>query len=178
VLADAAAGIGDPQVRHRGTIGGSIAHADPASDLPTVLVALEADLVARGGSGERVIPAADFFRGVFESALEPTELLTEIRVPAASGAYVKFHRRQQDWATVGVAAVRVGDGARVALTNMGATPLRARGVEEALASGADAEAAAARADEGTDPPSDTNASADFRRHLAQVLVRDALAALQ
>ncbi len=178
VLAEAAAGIGDPQVRHRGTIGGSIAHADPASDLPTVLVALEAELVARGVGGERVIAAADFFRGVFESALEPTELLTEIRVPAASGAYVKFHRREQDWATVGVAAVRVGDSTRVALTNMGTTPLRARGVEEALAGGADAEAAAARADEGTDPPSDTNGSAEYRRHLAQVLVRDALASLE
>jgi carbon-monoxide dehydrogenase medium subunit len=178
VLAEAAAGIGDPQVRHRGTIGGSIAHADPASDLPTVLVALEADLVVRRKGGERLVPSSEFFRGVFESVLEPGELLTEIRVPSASGAYVKFHRRQQDWATVGVAAVRVGDTTRVALTNMGATPLRARGVEEALAAGNDAQAAAERADEGTDPPSDTNASSDYRRHLARVLVRDALDALR
>jgi aerobic carbon-monoxide dehydrogenase medium subunit len=177
VIADTAAGIGDPQVRHRGTIGGSIAHADPASDFPAVLVALEAELVVRGGGGERVVAAADFFRGVFASALEPGELLTEIRVPAATGTYVKFHRREQDWATVGVAAVRVGDAVHVGLTNMGTTPIRARGVEDALASGAGAEAAAERADGGTDPPSDTTASPDYRRHLARVLVRDALEAI-
>jgi carbon-monoxide dehydrogenase medium subunit len=176
VLADTAAGIGDPQVRHRGTIGGSVVHADPASDLPAVLLALDAELVLRGGGGERVVPAGEFFRGVFESACEPGELLTEIRVPAATGAYVKFHRRAQDWATVGAAAVRVDGSVRVALTNMGATPLRARGVEEALAGGADAAAASDRADEGTDPPSDTNGSADYRRHLARVLVGEALAA--
>jgi aerobic carbon-monoxide dehydrogenase medium subunit len=176
LLADAAAGIGDPQVRHRGTIGGSVAHADPASDLPAVLVALEAELVLRGTGGERVVPAGDFFRGVFESALGADELLVEIRLPAATGTYVKFHRRAQDWATVGVAVAHVNGSTRIALTNMGATPLRARGVEEALAGGADATTAAERADEGTDPPSDTNGSADYRRHLARVLVRDALAA--
>jgi len=177
ILADVAAGIGDPQVRHRGTIGGSVAHADPASDLPAALLALEAELVARGPSGERTIPAREFFRGVFESALDPGELVTEVRVPAATGTYVKFHRRAQDWATVGVAAVRDNGSVRIALTNMGATPLRAAGVEEALASGTDAAAAAERADEGTEPPSDTNGSADYRRQLARVLVRDALAAL-
>jgi carbon-monoxide dehydrogenase medium subunit len=177
ILASAAAGIGDPQVRHRGTIGGSIAHADPASDLPAVLVALGGELVVRGPSGGRTIPAAAFFRGVFDSALEPGELLVEVRVPAAGGTYLKFHRRAQDWATVGVAAVRENGSVRVALTNMGATPIRAAGVEDALAGGADAATAAERADEGTDPPTDTNGSADYRRHLVRVLVRDALAAV-
>jgi len=177
VVAEAAAGIGDPQIRHRGTIGGSIAHADPASDLPAVLLALDGELVARGPEGERTIPAAEFFRGVFESALAADELLTEVRVPAATGTYLKFHRRAQDWATVGAAAVRANGSVHVALANMGATPIRATGVEDALGGGADAEAAAARADEGTEPPSDTNGSADYRRHLARVLVRDALVAV-
>jgi aerobic carbon-monoxide dehydrogenase medium subunit len=177
LVVQTAAGIGDPQVRHMGTIGGSVAHGDPAADFPAVLVALEAELVARGPDGERTIAAGDFFRGFLETALGPQEVLTEIRVPELVGAgstYVKFHRRAQDWATVGVAAVRSNDSARVALTNMGATPVRARGVEDALASGSDPETAAARAAEETRPPSDTWASADFRRHLAQVLTRRAL----
>jgi carbon-monoxide dehydrogenase medium subunit len=178
VLAETAAGVGDPQVRHRGTIGGSLAHGDPAADLATVLLALDAELVVRGEAGERTVPARDFFRGMFETALGPQDMLTDIRVPAASGTYLKFHRRAQDWATVGVAAVRVGDSVRVGLTNMGLTPLRAAGVEEALAGGADANEAAARAPEGTDPPTDAVATADYRKHLAEVLTRRALAATE
>ncbi len=174
LLAHAASLVGDPQVRHRGTIGGSVAHGDPASDLPTVLVALEADLVLRGPDGERAVAAGDFFRGVFETALGSRDVLTEIRVPAATGGYVKFNRRAQDWATVAVAVARVNDNVRVGLTSMGPTPLRARAVEEALAAGAPPAEAAGHAAEGTDPPSDTNGSAEHRRHLARVLVRRAL----
>jgi aerobic carbon-monoxide dehydrogenase medium subunit len=176
--------IGDPQVRHRGTIGGSIAHGDPASDLPTVVTALEAELVVHGPDGERTVPVADFFRGVFDTALGPNDVLTEIRVPKlghAGWSYVKFSRRAQDWATVGVAAVvRRSDGsideAAVALTNMGATPVRATKVEAALRTGGtDAvETAAESAAEGTDPPSDTSGSAEYRRELAKVLVRRAV----
>jgi aerobic carbon-monoxide dehydrogenase medium subunit len=176
IVAHTASLIGDPQVRHRGTIGGSVAHGDPASDLPAVLLALEAELVVHGPDGERTVSAADFFRGVFETALGPRDMLTEIRAPTLAGgwSYLKFHRRAQDWATVGVAAVQDDGGARVALTSMGATPLRATGVERALASGEERAAAAEQAAEGTDPPSDTNGSADFRRHLARVLVCRAL----
>jgi carbon-monoxide dehydrogenase medium subunit len=177
VLARTAAGIGDPQVRHRGTIGGSVAHGDPASDLPTVLLALDADFVVSGPQGARTIAATDFFTGVFTTALAAQDVLTEIRVPPATGTYEKFHRRAQDWATVGVAVARVNGDVRVGLTSMGATPLRAKAVEEALASGADPAAAAEHAAEGTSPASDTNGSADFRRHLARVLVRRALAAV-
>jgi len=174
--------IGDPQVRHKGTIGGSVVHGDPASDLPAVLLALDADFVLTGAGGQtRVVPASGFFNGLFETAIGPGEVLTEIRVPklgATSGwSYLKFNRRAQDWAIVGVAAIveRSNGGigtARVALTNMGTTPLRATSVEEALAgAGRDAiPAAAAKAAEGSSPPSDTNAGADFRRHLAGVLV--------
>jgi carbon-monoxide dehydrogenase medium subunit len=176
IVAETARQIGDAQVRHRGTIGGSVAHGDPASDFPTVLVALEARLVARGSSGERTVPAGEFFTGFLETALAGDEVLTEIRVPKLDGgcSYVKFNRRAQDWATVAVAVVRSNVGARVALGNMGPTPLRATGVEEALAAGADTATAAARASEGTSPPSDTNGSADYRRHLAQVLTSRAL----
>ena len=176
IVAFAAGQIGDPQVRHRGTIGGSIAHGDPASDLPAVLLALDAELVVRGPDGERVVAAADFFRSYFETALGPHDLLTEIRVPKLDGAgwsYVKFARRAQDWATVGVAAV-VNGATRVALTNMGATPLRATAVEQSLAGGAEPAAAAAAAAEGTTPPSDVTASADYRRELVCVLTRRAL----
>ena len=172
-----AAFVGDPQVRHRGTIGGSVAHGDPASDLPSVLLALDAELTARGPEGERTIAAAEFFTGFLETALGPQDVLTEIRVPKQAGAgwaYLKFNRRAQDWATVGVAAVAANGGARVALVNMGATPLRAGAVEQALASGADAAAAAEQAAEGTSPPSDTNGSAEYREALARVLVRRAL----
>ena len=175
VIAEAAAGIGDPQVRHRGTIGGSVAHGDPASDLGTIVLTLDAELVARGPDGERTIPAAEFFTGPFETALGQREVLTEIRVPkVAAATYLKYVWRAQDWATVGVAAARVGGRVQVGLTSMGTTPLRARGVEEALAGGASPADAAAHAADGTQPPSDVSASGEYRAHLAQVLVRRAL----
>ncbi len=173
LLAHAAGQVGDPQVRHRGTIGGSLAHGDPASDLPAVVLALDAALVARGPRGEREIPAAEFFQSLFETALEPDELLTEIRVPkpAAPGwSFQKFTRRAIDWAIVGVAV----QGGSVALVNMGSAPLRAAATERALAGGASARDAAALAAEGTNPPADNNATAAFRQHLAQVLTRRAL----
>ncbi len=179
IVSYAASQIGDPQVRHVGTIGGSCAHADPASDMPTVLLALDAELVIRGPKGKsRTVKAADFFKGLFEPDLTANEILAEIRVPAATGrgwSYLKFHRRAQDWALVGVAAIAAnGSGPAVALTNMGERPLRATGVEEALAGGADPAAASQRADEGTSPPSDTFGSAEYRRELSKVLVRRAL----
>jgi aerobic carbon-monoxide dehydrogenase medium subunit len=175
VLSHAAEGIGDPQVRHRGTIGGSIAHSDPASDLGTLMVTLDAELVSRGPEGERTIAATEFFHGPFASALGPQEVLTEIRVPAvADGVYLKHSRRAQDWALVGVAAARVDGATRVGLTSMGPTPLRASGVEEALAGGASPADAASRAGEGTEPPDDVSGSAAYRAHLAEVLVRRAL----
>jgi aerobic carbon-monoxide dehydrogenase medium subunit len=175
LLAQVAGQVGDPQVRHRGTIGGSLAHGDPASDLPAAVLALGGTLVVRGPDGTREIAADDFFRGFLETALGPQEMLTEIRVPKAHGswAFQKFNRRAQDWAIVGVAAV-VNGGARVALVNMGPTTVRARAVEEALAAGAGPTEAAARAADGLDPPSDLQASAEYRRHLATVLVRRAL----
>jgi carbon-monoxide dehydrogenase medium subunit len=176
-LERAASLVGDPQVRHRGTIGGAVAHGDPASDVPPVLLALDAELVVRGPGGERTVPAEAFFTGMFETALEPQEVLTEIRVPPATGAYLKFVRRAQDWATVGVAATRVNGSVHIGLTSMGATPLRARAVEEALANGASAAEAAEHAAEGTSPPSDVSGSAEYRAHLARVLVRRAIESL-
>jgi carbon-monoxide dehydrogenase medium subunit len=176
LLAHAAHLVGDPQVRNRGTIGGSIAHGDPASDLPSVALATGATLVATGPNGERTIEATAFFRGFLETALADDELLTEIRVPKASGAgwsFQKFVKRAQDWAIVGVAAIHNGRTG-VALVNMGSTPLRASAVEAAVDDGASAADAAAMAAEGTEPPADLNASVDFRRHLAQVLVERAL----
>jgi carbon-monoxide dehydrogenase medium subunit len=176
ILAHVAGLVGDPQVRHRGTIGGSLAHGDPASDLPAVVLALGGTLVARGPSGEREIPAGEFFTGFLETALAPDELLTEIRVTKVAGAgwsFQKFNRRALDWAIVGVAAVRNGTTG-VALVNMGSTPLRATAVEQALTQGASAADAARAAAEGTEPPTDLNASPEYRRHLAQVLVRRAL----
>jgi len=174
--------IGDPQVRHRGTIGGSVAHGDPASDLPAVLLALDAEFVAHGPEGQRTIPAAEFFRGVFETALGPQDVLTEVRMPKlgpAGWSYLKFTRRAQDWATVGVAAVvrrsnGTIDDAAIALTNMGPTPLRARSAETALTSVDDVEAAATSVAAQTDPPTDTGGSAEYRRHLATVLAQRAL----
>jgi carbon-monoxide dehydrogenase medium subunit len=181
IVSHVAGQVGDPQVRHRGTIGGSLAHGDPASDLPTAMLALRAELVARGPKGERAIPATEFFTGVFTTALAPDEVLVEIRVPRIGGSgwsYTKLSRRAQDWATVAVAVVARGNGdahpTTVALTNMGATPLRAEASEDALAGGAAHAEAAALAAEGTEPPSDHAASADFRRHLARVLTRRAL----
>jgi len=171
--------IGDPQVRHRGTIGGSLAHADPASDLPAVALALGAEIDVTGVGGVRTVEAANFFRGTFETAAAHDELVTEVRVPKLSGehvwSYLKFARRAQDWATVAVAAVARKSGSvtepAIALVSMGATPLRARASEAAWAAGDDSGAAA---DEGSEPPSDTNGSAEYRRHLARVLVRRAV----
>jgi carbon-monoxide dehydrogenase medium subunit len=176
ILAAAAGEVGDPQVRHRGTLGGSLAHGDPASDLPAVVLALRGSIVARGSAGERVIAADDFFRGFLETALEPDELITEVRVPKtgdAGWAFEKFNRRAQDWAIVGVAAVG-GTDPGVALVNMDSTPVRAAAVETALRDGAATADAAALAADGTEPPSDLNASPEFRRHLARVLVGRAL----
>ena len=172
--------IGDPQVRHVGTIGGSVAHADPASDMPTTLLALGASVVLRGpGGATRTVAATEFYTGFFEADLAPNELLTEIRVPATGDrgwSYQKFHRRAQVWAIVGVAAVAGsnGDGTAVALTNMADRPIRASGVEQALAGGASAEDAATHAPEGTSPPSDTFGSAEYRTELSKVLVRRAI----
>jgi carbon-monoxide dehydrogenase medium subunit len=177
LLAHVAGQVGDPQVRHRGTLGGSLAHGDPASDLPSAVLALGATLIAQGPAGRREIPAEAFFRGFFETALAEDEMLVEIRVPRVAGAgfgFEKFNRRAQDWAIVGVSAQRRAVGSRVALVNMAGAPMRARGVEAALSEGASPAEAALRAAEDTDPPSDVNASAKFRRHLAQVLVRRAL----
>ena len=177
LLHHAAGEVGDPQVRHRGTIGGSLAHADPASDLPAVLLALGGSLVAKGPNGEREIAATDFFTGFLESALEPDELLTEIRVPkleTEGWSFQKFNRRAQDWAIVGVAAVRAKGHTGVALVNMGSTPLVASGVVDAVNGGATAAEAAERANEGTEPQGDINASPEYREHLARVLVRRAL----
>ena len=179
MLAHVAGEVGDPQVRHRGTIGGSLAHSDPASDLPAAVLALGGTLVAQGPNGTREIAAGDFFTGYFESALADDELLTEIRVPKAPGDgwnYQKFNRRAQDWAIVGAAAVTVNGGTNVALVNMGSTPLRASAVEAALSGGASAADAAEQAAEGTDAPTDLNATPDYRNHLARVLTRRALQA--
>jgi len=175
--------IGDPQVRHCGTLGGTLAHGDPASDMPAVMLALGADLVARGKGGERVIAATDFFTGVFETALAPDEVLVEARVPklaASTGwSYMKASRRAQDWATVGVAALVHRDngsiaGASIGLVNMGGTPLRAKAAEDALAGGTSAADAAMLVTDGAQPPSDHAGSSEYRAHLAQVMARRAL----
>ena len=185
LLAFTASLVGDPQVRHRGTIGGSISHGDAASDLPSALVALEGTFVIRGPGGERTVAAGDFFQDYLQTDLAPDEVLTEIRVPKlgpnAGWSYKKFNRRAQDWAVVGVAAVvEKSNGnisaARIGLTNMGSTPLRASAAESAL-SGADVSSVAGatqNADEGTSPASDIAASSEYRRHLARVLSRRAV----
>jgi carbon-monoxide dehydrogenase medium subunit len=173
ILAYAAAQVGDPQIRHRGTIGGSVAHADPSADLPMTLLALGATVEITGPGGVRSVGIDDFFVGPFESALQPDEILSAIRVPRSAGAqwgYQKFVRRANDWAIVGVAA----HGGRVALASMGGTPLRARATEDALASGASIAEAAQLAAVGTSPGADFHADADFREHLARVLTRRAL----
>jgi aerobic carbon-monoxide dehydrogenase medium subunit len=179
LLAYTASLVGDPQVRHRGTIGGSISHGDAASDLPSALLALEASFVVKGSGGERTVAAGDFFKDYLQTDLAPDEVVTEIRVPrlgANTGwSYQKFNRRAQDWAVVGRSNGSIGS-ARLALTNMGATPLRASAAESAL-SGADASSVAEathNADEGASPSSDIAASAEFRRHLARVLARRAV----
>jgi aerobic carbon-monoxide dehydrogenase medium subunit len=165
--------VGDPQVRHRGTIGGTVAHSDPASDLPTALLALGGTVVVQGPSGRRDIPITEFWLGFFETALAEDELIVEIRVPrsgSAGWAYEKFTRRANDWPIVAAAAV---DG-RVALANMAGSVVRATATEEALARGASIEEAAALADQGTSPGADMHADQEYRRHLARLLTRRAL----
>jgi carbon-monoxide dehydrogenase medium subunit len=177
LLATATSNVGDPQVRHRGTIGGSLAHADPAADLPATTLALGATYVAQGPNGTREIAAADFYQGFLESSLAPDELLTEIRIPKMAGAgwsFQKFNRRAQDWAIVGVAAWRRNGDSGVGLVNMGSTPVLAASVSSALAGGASIADAAEQAAADADPPADLNASVEFRVHLAKVLVRRAL----
>ena len=176
LLAHVASQVGDPAVRHRGTLGGSLAHADPASDLPAAVLALGGTLVATGPGGSREIAATDFFTGFLESALAVDEVLTEVRVPVSTGGwcYQKFNRRAQDWAIVGVVVAEGGAG--VGLVNMGQIPLRASAVEAALAGGASAVEAAAAAADGTEPPTDNNADGDYRAHLARVLTERALVA--
>jgi carbon-monoxide dehydrogenase medium subunit len=183
LLSKAAQTVADPQVRHRGTFGGALAHADPAGDLPAPALALDASFVIIGPSGSRTVPAADFFQDLFTTAIGEGEILTEVRVPKHTGwgaHYEKFARVAQQWSIVAVAAtVRVENGtiaqARVAMTNMGSGPIRASATEQALLGVAvDASAiAAAVADiaEGTRPPSDLNGDGDYRRHLAPVLAR-------
>jgi aerobic carbon-monoxide dehydrogenase medium subunit len=188
LLARTTATVADPQIRHRGTFGGSLAHADPAGDLGAAVVAMDAEMVIAGLDGRRTVPAAEFFVDYFTTALLAGELLVEVRVPKLTGwgaHYEKFNRTAQAWSIVAVAAaVRVAGGsiaeARVGLTNMGPTPVRARAVEQALVGApATAEAiraAAAHAADGTAPPSDASADAGYRRHLAGVLTRRAVAA--
>jgi aerobic carbon-monoxide dehydrogenase medium subunit len=189
LIAQAAATVADPAVRHRGTFGGSLAHGDPAGDLPAVALALGATMIARGTRGQREIAASDFFVDYLTTALQPGEILTGVRVPKLGGdwgyRYEKFHRTAQAWAIVGVAALaRRSNGhvaeARVGLTNMGSVPVRASAVE-AAAAGAEAtrealKAAAASAADGTEPPADLHGAPDYRRHLARVLTGRALAA--
>jgi len=189
LLAEATETVADPAVRHRGTLGGALAHGDPAGDLPAVVLALDATLIARGPGGEREIPAADFFVDYLTTSLQPEEILTAIRIPKLGPGwgyrYEKFHRTAQSWATVGVAALTRRDNgsvaeARIGLTNMGTVPVRARAAEDAAAGAAGSRealrAAADRADEGTHPPADLHGAADYRRHLARVLTGRALAA--
>jgi carbon-monoxide dehydrogenase medium subunit len=189
-LASVAAGqIADQQVRNRGTVGGSLAHGDPASDLPAVLLALEGEVSAQGTAGLRKIAADELFQDYLTTALEHDEVITEVHLPATDGwgyGYEKFTRRAEDWAMVGVCALvkKAPDGScedvRVGLTNMGSTPLRARSTEQGLRGqpleAASIAAAAEQAAEGTDPPGDLNATPDYKRHLARVLTRRALEA--
>ena len=187
LIAEATETVADPAVRHRGTFGGALAHADPAGDLPAVATALDAQFVVAGRSGRRTVPASEFFVDYLQTALAPDELLVEVRVPKLGAGwgyrYEKFHRVAQSWAIVGgAAAVRRSNGsiaeARVGLTNLGPTPVRAAAVEQALTgAGEDAiRAATERAADGTSPPSDLNGKADYRAHLARVLTRRALTA--
>ena len=180
LLGEVTSHVGDPQVRHRGTIGGAVAHGDPASDIPSALIALGATLVAAGPQGTREIAVDDFFSGFLETALAEDEMLTEVRIPAADGAgwgFEKFNRRAQDWAIVGVSAVVwAGGDVGVGLVNMHSTPVRAAAVESALAGGASAAEAAELAAEGCEPSEDLNASVEYRQHLARVLTRRALEA--
>ncbi len=188
LLSKAAAEVADSQVRHRGTFGGSCAHADPAGDMGSAALALDAEFVIAGAGGTRSVPASDFFVDLFETAIGEDEILTEIRVPKRTGwgaHYEKFVRVAHQWPIVAVAAtVNASEGtiseARVALTNMGSKPLRATATERALAGAAATEdgvrAAADQAAEGTNPPSDLNGDSDYRKHLATVLTRRAVVA--
>ena len=183
----AAATIADQQVRNRGTIGGTLAHGDPASDMPAVLMAYEGSVTIRGAGGQREVAAADLFQDFLTTAVGEGEILTEVRLPALDGyghGYHKFNRRQEDWAMVAVSALvkKAPDGTcedvRIGLTHLGSTPLRATAAEQALrGQPLDAEhiaAAAEHAADGTEPPADLNASADYKRHLARVLCRRAI----
>jgi aerobic carbon-monoxide dehydrogenase medium subunit len=187
LISEAASTIADPQVRHRGTIGGSLVHGDPASDLPAVVLAYEGSVTVRGQAAQREIAAADLFQDFLTTAVDDGEILTEIRLPALDGygfGYQKFNRRHEDWAMVAACALvkRAADGTcedvRIGLTHMGSTPLRATAAEQALRGRPlDAQniaAAAEQAAQGTEPPTDLNASADYKRHLARVLTRRAL----
>jgi carbon-monoxide dehydrogenase medium subunit len=187
LVGTSAATIADQQVRNRGTIGGSIAHGDPASDLPAVLLAYEGSVTVRGSGGERTIEAADLFEDYLTTSIGPGEIVVSVNHPALEGyghGYQKFNRRAEDWAMVAVSALvkRADDGScedvRIGLTNMGSTPLRATAAEEALrGQPLDADhiaAAAEQAAEGTDPPGDLNATPDYKRHLARVLTKRAL----
>jgi len=177
LLSAATSKVGDPQVRHRGTLGGSLAHGDPASDLPAALIALGGSLVIEGPAGRREVFADDFFTGFLETDLAADELLVEVRVPKAPGArwsFQKFNRRAQDWAIVGAAVQIDGDRCGVGLVNMDSRPVRAGGVEAAVASGASASDAAAVAADGLEPPADLNAGVEYRCHLARVLTRRGL----
>jgi aerobic carbon-monoxide dehydrogenase medium subunit len=188
VVSRAASLIADQQVRNRGTIGGSLAHGDPASDLPAVMLVSDGEVTAQGSSGQRTIAAADLFQDFLTTALAHDEVITEVRLPMLEGygfGYQKFNRRAEDWAMVGVCALvnKAADGScqdvRIGLTNMGTTPQRATVAEDALrgeALNADSIAhAAEHAAEGTNPPGDLNASPDYKRHLARTLTRRALA---
>ena len=182
----AAALIADQQVRNRGTIGGTLAHGDPAADLPAVMLVVDAVLHVRGPGGERTIPASGFFQDYLTTALAPGEIITRITFPGPEGwgiGYQKFNRRAEDWAMVAVAAAIRPEGgtisdARIGLTHMASTPLRATAAEEALRGGSLDEASLDRAAEavaeGTDPPGDLNATPDYKRHLARVLAKRAL----
>lgn len=172
LLSHTASLVGDPQVRNRGTIGGSVAHGDSASDLPVSLLAMDATFTVQGTSGMRQIPAADFFLGFWQTAVAPDEILVDIRVQRRNEpwSYQKFTTRSQDWATVSTAVYGKG----VALGAMDDVPIRARAVEGALANGASIAEAAALADKDTHPSSDTRASSDYRRHLARILTEDGL----
>ena len=177
LLAAATAQVGDPQVRHRGTIGGATVHGDAASDIPAALLAMRASMVVQGPNGSREIAVDDFFTGFLETAIGEDEMLTEVRIPKAPGAtwsFQKFNRRAQDWAIVG-AAVQVNNGdCGVGLVNMDSVPFRAAAVEAAITGGSDASTAAEAAAEGCSPTADLNASVEYRQHLARVLVRRGL----
>ena len=187
IVSEVAATIADPQVRNRGTIGGSLAHGDPASDLPAAMLITEAEVTLQGPNGQRSVAAADLFQDFLETDVGPEEVLTEVRPQTLDGwghAYQKFNRRSEDWAMVAVCAVVKASGGvcedvRVGLTNMASTPLRATAVEDALRgqelSAENIAKAAEHAADGTEPPADLNASADYKRHLAQVLCKRAIA---